>query len=142
MSNRSLLFSLSALCALTLALSQLHAADKKADLSKLPPASKQKGVTYAKDIQPILEKACVKCHSGDRPKGKYRMDSLAALIKGGESGEPAVVPGHSDQSPLALYPSDAVVDMEMPPTEKRDKFPALTKEQIALVRAWIDQGAK
>ena len=54
----------------------------------------------------------------------------------------AVKPGKSTESPLLLLAADAVKDMEMPPTDKRDKFPALTREQLALVRAWIDQGAK
>ena len=127
---------------LTLFLSGTNAADKKPDMSKVPPASTKKDVTYDKDIKPLLDKSCVKCHSGDKPKSKYRMDTLANVIKGGESGDAAVVPGHSEKSPLVLYPSDAVEEMEMPPLEKRDRFPALTKEQIGLIRAWIDQGAK
>jgi hypothetical protein len=32
--------------------------------------------------------------------------------------------------------------MEMPPTDKRDKYPKMTAEQIGILRAWIDQGAK
>jgi hypothetical protein len=144
MLNKSWLLSLSALGALSLLLSGTYAADKdkKVDMSKVPPAAKTTGVTYDKDIKPLLEKSCVKCHSGDKPKSKYRMDSLANVIKGGESGDPAVVPGHSAKSPMVLYSSDAVEEMEMPPVEKRDRFPALSKEQIGLLRAWIDQGAK
>ena len=69
------------------------------------------------------------------------METLAGLIKGGKEGK-GVVPGKSTESPVLLFAADAVVDMEMPPTDKRDKFPALTKDQLALVRAWIDQGAK
>jgi len=64
------------------------------------------------------------------------------LIKGGESEEAAVVPGKSDQSPIVHYVADLVEDMEMPPTDKRDKYPPMTKEQIGILRAWIDQGAK
>lgn len=111
-------------------------------MSKVPPAAKKSGLTYEADIKPILEKSCVKCHSGNRPKSKYSMESLASLVKGGESGEPAIIPGHSDKSNLVLYASDAVEEMEMPPLEKRDRFAALTKQQIGLIRAWIDQGAK
>ena len=69
------------------ALSASHAADKKEDMKKVPPASDKKGLTYEADIKPILEKSCLKCHGSDKPKSKYRVDSLAALIKGGESGE-------------------------------------------------------
>ena len=127
------------LCALA-----LIAAEKKAEwnVSKLPPASDKKGLTYEKDIKPLLEKSCVKCHSGEKPKSKYRMDSLASVIKGGESGDAAIIPGNSAKSPLVAQVSGLIEDMEMPPTDKRDKYPALTKEQIGLIRAWIDQGAK
>ena len=130
-----------ALCLCTLA---LMGAEKKVewDASKLPPASDKKGLTYEKDIKPLLEKSCVKCHSGDKPKSKYRMESLASIIKGGESGDAAIIPGNSAKSPLVAQVSGLVEDMEMPPTDKRDKYPALTKEQIGLIRAWIDQGAK
>ena len=118
-----------------------QAADKKPDLGKLPAAAAKAGLTFDKDVKPILEKSCFKCHSGDKPKGKYVIDNLAGAVKGGEAGA-AVKPGKSAESPLLLFAADAVEEMEMPPTDKRDKFPALTKEQLALVRAWIDQGAK
>ncbi|HEY6169016.1 MAG TPA: c-type cytochrome domain-containing protein [Verrucomicrobiae bacterium] len=111
------------------------------DASKLPPAAAKTGVTYEKDIKPILEKSCVKCHSGEKPKGKYSMESLASILKGGKEGK-SVVPGNSAKSAFVHQAADLVKDMEMPPTDKRDKYPQLTKDQIALVRAWIDQGAK
>lgn len=112
------------------------------DISKLPPPAAKKDLTYDKDIKPMLEKSCVNCHGPEKPKSKYRVDSREAIIKGGESGDPAIIPGKSEKSPFVLYSADLVVDMEMPPTDKREKYPAWTKEQIALVRAWIDQGAK
>jgi len=120
----------------------LNAADKKPDISKLPPAASKKDLTYDKDIKPLLENSCLKCHGPEKPKSKYRVDSREALIKGGESEEAAVVPGKSDQSPIVHYVADLVEDMEMPPTDKRDKYPPMTKEQIGILRAWIDQGAK
>jgi len=128
-----------------LSVAMLTAAEKKKaewDANKLPPAASKTGLTFDKDIKPILEKSCVKCHSGEKPKSKYRMNTLANVIKGGESGDAAIVPNNSAKSPMVAYVSDLVEDMEMPPTEKRDKYPQLTKEQIGLIRAWIDQGAK
>lgn len=112
------------------------------DISKLPAPAAKKDLTYAKDIKPILENSCLKCHGAEKPKSKYRVDSREAMIKGGESGDAAIIVGKSDKSPLIHYAADLVVDMEMPPTDKRDKYPAWTKDEIALVRAWIDQGAK
>jgi hypothetical protein len=142
MSKTSLLFSLTLATALSAMLLSRAADGHKVNLSKLPPPSDKKGLTFAQDIKPMLDTSCVKCHGEDKPKSKYRVDSVAAIVKGGDSGEPAIIPGKSDKSPIVHYVSDAVEEMEMPPVDKRDRYPALTKEQIALLRAWIDQGAK
>ena len=118
------------------------AAEKKVDISKLPPASDKKGVTYAKDIKPIFEKACFKCHGPDKQKSKLRLDSLEATLKGGENG-PDVIPGKSAESTLVHNVAQiGEEDYFMPPPDNKDKIPPLTKEQIGLIRAWIDQGAK
>ena len=112
------------------------------DASKLPPVSNKTGLTYEKDIKAIFEKSCLECHSGEKPKSKYLIGARETAIKGGSSGDAAVIPGNSAKSPLVAYASDIVLDMEMPPTDKRDMYPKLTAEQIGLIRAWIDQGAK
>jgi len=119
----------------------LQAAEPKVDLSKLPPPVKKKDVSFDKEIKAIFDKSCIKCHSDERAKGKLRLDSREGVLKGGESG-PVVVAGKSDKSNLVFYIADLVPDMEMPPLPKRRDFTALTKEQVGLVRAWIDQGAK
>lgn len=112
------------------------------DVSKLPAPAAKTGVTFDKDIKPLVEKSCLKCHSGARPKSKYSMETVASIIKGGSSDEAAVVAGKSDKSPLVWYIADLVQEMEMPPLDKREEYPVLKKEDVALVRAWIDQGAK
>ena len=119
------------------------AADKKTiDVSKLPPAADKKGVTYDADIKPIFEKSCIKCHGPEKQKGKLRLDSLTATLKGGEDGK-VVEPGNSANS--MLVHNIAHIGNEddfMPPPDNKAKIPPLTKEQIGLIRAWIDQGAK
>ena len=112
------------------------------DITKLPSASDKKGVTYEKDIKPILEQNCFKCHGPEKQKGKYRLDSLEAAIKGGSSDEKAVVAGDSAKSPMVHYVGYLIEDMEMPPLDKDGKPQKLSNEQIGLIRAWIDQGAK
>jgi|SRR3954462_3750606 len=121
---------------LTAATLGLRAAD--VDVSKLPPASDKKDLTYARDIKPIFEKTCFKCHGEDKQKGKLRLDSLAAVKKGGEDGE-VIVAGQSAKSPLVIAVARLDDDTAMPPEGKGDP---LKKEQIGLIRAWIDQGAK
>ncbi len=108
------------------------------DLSKLPPASTKKDLTFEKDIKPVFEKSCTKCHGSEKQKGKLRLDSLAAVKKGGENGE-IIVEGKSEKSSLVHAIAALDPDMTMPPEGKGDP---LTKEQIGLIRAWIDQGAK
>jgi len=129
------------LAASLIAASSLVAVGNKPDASKLPAPASQQDLTYA-NIKPMLQASCLKCHGEEKPKSKYRVDSREALVKGGDSENAAVVPGKSAESPVIYYVSDLVADMEMPPPDKRDRFPALTKEQISLFRAWIDQGAK
>jgi hypothetical protein len=108
------------------------------DVSKLPPAATQKDVTFAKDIKPMLEKACFKCHGEEKQKAKLRVDSVEGIKKGSENGEIIVV-GNSAKSSMVHTVAGLVEDMMMPPEDKGDP---LTKEQIGLLRAWIDQGAK
>lgn len=108
------------------------------DVSKLPPASDKKGVTFAKDIKPLFEASCVKCHGPEKQKADLRLDSLEAALKGGEGGK-CIVPGNSAKSGLVHAVSRLDEDSAMPPEGKADP---LTKEQVGLIRAWIDQGAK
>lgn len=114
----------------------LFAAD--VDVSKLPPASAKKDLTFAKDIQPIFQKSCVKCHGPEKQKGKLRLDTLEATMKGGESGD-CITKGNSAKSTLVHTIARLDPDAAMPPDGKGDP---LTKEQVGIVRAWIDQGAK
>ena len=120
------------------ALAGIVGARADVDVSKLPPASGKKDVTFAKDIKPILEKSCFKCHGEEKQKAKLRLDSVAAIKKGSENGE-IIVAGKSEKSSLVHTVAGLVEDMTMPPEGKGDP---LTKDQIGLLRAWIDQGAK
>jgi hypothetical protein len=122
-----------------------HADDIKFDLSKVPAAASKTGVTFDTDIKPIFEKACFKCHGPEteKPKGKFKVWTKENVLKGGENGA-SVVAGDAAKSPLLgmVAHSTADEDLYMPPKDNKAKIPPLTKEQVALVRAWIEQGAK
>jgi N-acyl-D-amino-acid deacylase len=105
-----------------------------------PPVAAEK-VDFAKQIKPLLERSCVACHGPDKQRSNFRLDSREAMLKGGNTGSAVVVPGKSAQSTLLDYVSGRVEGMEMPPMSKRDKFAALTKDEMELLRAWIEQGA-
>jgi mono/diheme cytochrome c family protein len=118
------------------------AADKKEkniDVSKLPPAADAKDLAYDKDIKPIFQKTCFKCHGPEKQKGKLRVDSLQAALKGSENGK-VIEPGNSAKSVL-VHNVSRIGDEDdwMPPTDKGEP---LSKAQVGLIRAWIDQGAK
>jgi mono/diheme cytochrome c family protein len=105
------------------------------DISKLPPAATAQ-VDFVRDIKPILEVSCLRCHGPEKPKSAFRIDNRAAALKGGDNGVD-IIAGNSAKSPLIHYITQLVPDMEMPPEGKGEP---LTKEQIGLLRAWIDQG--
>ena len=105
------------------------------DPTKLPPPANVK-VDFARDIRPILETTCWRCHGPERPKSHFRLDNRASALKGGENGID-IIPGNSAKSPLVHYIARLVPDMEMPPSGKGQP---LTPEQVGLFRAWIDQG--
>jgi len=109
------------------------------DVSKLPPASTKTGLTFEKDIKPLFEKSCFKCHGPEKQKGKLRLDTLEAVNKGGESGK-LFEDKNSAKSPLVHSISGLDEDTAMPPKGKG--VDALTKDEQGLVRAWIEQGAK
>jgi uncharacterized membrane protein len=108
------------------------------DVSKLPPVAAKKDVTFEKDIKPVFEKSCFKCHGAEKQKAKLRVDTREATLKGSENGEVVVV-GKSEKSSLVHSVAGLIEDGLMPPEDKGDP---LTKEQIGILRAWIDQGAK
>ena len=138
---RTLHFSrcfLTAALLVPLAALQAATAKKRAahDASELPePVSRP--VKYFGDVHPVLVQHCVGCHGPDKQKGGLRLDSLDAALTGGSSYGPAIVPGKSAESPMILFMAHLEPDMEMPP--KEDKLP---DDMVAVLRAWIDQGAK
>ncbi len=63
-------------------------------------------------------RSCTDCHGGETPKGSFNSETLAGLIKGGQSGNPAVISGRADTSPLIRFVRDKVEDLEMPPLSR------------------------
>ncbi len=97
----------------------------------------QAEVDFVKNIQPIFEAKCLKCHGAERPRAGLSMHTRAALIKGARAGE-VIVLGKPDESILVerigLPDGD---ELRMPPEGQ-----GLTKDQQQLVAAWIREGAK
>jgi len=127
----------------TLAASFVAVTGAFAQTATLPPASTKTGVTYATDIKPIFDASCVKCHTGDKPKAHLHMDTLDGVLKGTKQGK-IVTPGDSAKSFLIQAVAHLTKDHDswMPPLKNKAGIKTLTPEQIGLIRAWIDQGAK
>ena len=107
------------------------------DVSKLPaPAARR--VDFVKDIQPVLERSCLKCHNATVSMSGLRLDNREEALKGGDLGVD-IVPGHSAESRAIHFAGRLVPQLEMPPKGKGDP---LSDEEIGLLRAWIDQGAE
>ena len=121
------------------ALASIGSAKEKIDVSKLPPPSTKKP-DFETDIWPIFKERCIHCHGAEKQKGKYRLDSREAALKGQE--EPSIVPGKSADSRFVHLLAPAIAgEYRMPPPDAAGKVPPLTDAQIAIIRAWIDQGA-
>src|SRR5664279_5651761 len=114
----------------------LSAADLQEN--QLSPSANVK-IEFDRDIQPILATSCIRCHGLEKPKSHFRLVNREAALKGGDENTNDIVPGDSSKSLLINYVSRQVPDMEMPPIGKGDP---LTPQQIALLRAWIGQGAE
>ena len=89
---------------------------------------------FARDVAPILERRCMRCHSATKPKGDFSLTSREAAFRGGESG-PAVTPGKPESSPLL---EQITGDKPAMPAEG----PPLTAAEVATIRAWIAAGAE
>jgi hypothetical protein len=171
------------------------------DWSRLPPAATVTGVTFDKDIGPLLKAACGRCHGAEHPKAQLRLDTLEGVLKGAKHG-PVLTAGDSANSLIVKAVSQLDPETAMPPRPRGSRGPQgtnaptmppqggpggpggpeaggpspmggegdhgpggpdgtngpasfqsrlrplgpppkpLTAEQVGLIRAWIDQGAK
>jgi hypothetical protein len=98
-------------------------------------AAEKPGPVYETDILPILKASCLRCHGKGSSKAELNLSTAAGLFKGGESGV-VVKPGDLEESLLL----EMITDGSMPPEDAKEK--PLTKKQIALIRQWIDTGAR
>ncbi|MCA9123790.1 MAG: PSD1 domain-containing protein [Planctomycetaceae bacterium] len=88
---------------------------------------------FESHVRPLLAQHCLECHRAESQKGMLRLDSRAAMLKGGESGEAAIFPGKPDES--TLISAVRYESLEMPPEGK------LPEKDIAVLVKWIELGA-
>lgn len=100
---------------------------------KLPPPADRK-IDFARDVRPLLEKHCWKCHSAEKQESGLRLDSRDALLKGGDLGQ-VIAAEDSERSKLIALIAGTDPQTVMPPDG-----PQLTAAEVGILRAWIDQG--
>ncbi|MCA9040997.1 MAG: hypothetical protein KDA65_11665 [Planctomycetaceae bacterium] len=93
-------------------------------------------IDYQKQVAPILQKYCVGCHNAQDREGELDLQTFAAIEKGGDSG-PAIISGKGSES-LLIQVLTGEADSVMPPEDNE----APSEKEIALLKAWIDSGAK
>ncbi|HZT81178.1 MAG TPA: c-type cytochrome domain-containing protein [Gemmataceae bacterium] len=103
---------------------------------KVVTLNRKDPVVYEKDIEPIFQNKCSFCHSGNVKEGKLDLGTFEGLMKGGKRGK-SVVPGKSAES-LLVKLAGKTAKPQMPPKSEEP----LTPEELALIKLWIDQGAK
>jgi len=92
-------------------------------------------IDFRGEIEPIFRTHCIDCHGPDEQESKFRLDRLANMITGGNSGEPAIVPGNPNASFLLKLIRHQEPDKAMPPEG------SLSKDEINRIEQWIAQGA-
>ena len=93
-------------------------------------------VDFARDIRPLLAGKCYDCHGREDAKGGLSFVARAAVLRGGKSGLPALVPGSAEKSEIYQRVISPHNDEVMP--QKGDR---LKPAEIALLKRWIDEGA-
>ncbi|MDF1825612.1 MAG: PSD1 and planctomycete cytochrome C domain-containing protein [Verrucomicrobiales bacterium] len=94
-------------------------------------------IDYETDIAPIFEANCLDCHGPDKEKSGFRVDMRAQMLKGGDTGFPAIVPGDWEAGYLMEVVTHLDEEMAMPP--KGDK---LADDDIKLLKEWVNAGAE
>ncbi len=127
---------------------ELEDPDERMPLGKEPLSKKQinlienwieqgaKGIDFDSDVWPIFAENCVSCHGPEKEKSSLRVDQRNSLLRGGDIGVPALVPGDPSESYLVFLLEDEDADMRMP----LGKAP-LSIEEIDLIKLWITDGA-
>ena len=98
-------------------------------------------IAFNHDVRPIFSNTCFACHGPDENKreANLRLDVRESALTGGESGQPAIVPGDITRSEIVRRITHHESDKRMPP---RESGRSLSSRQIEILKRWIEQGAE
>lgn len=120
---------------------RIHAAEAKKKpveikVRSIDPATAAK-VSFVRDIKPILINTCTECHSAEDRKSDFEVTSVETLKQKGKKAGPGIIPGKPDESSMVKYIRGLADGPQMPKGS-----PALSEEELHLIREWIAAGAK
>lgn len=92
-------------------------------------------VDFVRDVRPIFEKHCYKCHSETEQESGFRLDVKESAFKGGDNHGPDIVPGRASESPLIRFITSKKEDEVMPPGGR------LSPSETAILTRWVNEGA-
>lgn len=93
-------------------------------------------LNFVRDVRPIFEANCYRCHGAEKQKSGLRLDLRSGAFEGGEFHQPTFVPGDAGASHLIRFISGHDDDLRMPPKGK-----GLTKDEITTLTTWVNEGA-
>ncbi|MCG8601813.1 MAG: hypothetical protein MI807_16855 [Verrucomicrobiales bacterium] len=110
--------------------------------AELPVAElkRDEPVNFATEVYPFLKANCLACHNSTKAKADLILESPQDMIRGGDTG-PSIVPGDADASFLFTTAAH-IEEPTMPPANNKSKAKNLTPQQLALLKQWINEGAK
>ena len=116
-----------------------HAA--KSGALPVAPLTRSTPVDFEQEIMPFLRDNCLSCHCKTTAKGGLNLETTDLMLKGGDTGV-GLKPGKGDDSLVFQAAAHLDDDLKMPPRDNKAKAKDLTPGQLALLKLWIDQGAK
>jgi hypothetical protein len=93
-------------------------------------------IDFVRDVQPILQEHCYRCHGDEKQKSGLRLDIKSEAFRGGDGYGPSIVAGQVSDSPLMELVTSDDPEVRMPPGDQ-----PLPASQISFLRRWIDSGA-
>lgn len=118
----------------------LLAGSAPANSARARSARADEPVDFDARVWPILAEHCLGCHGASQPESGLRLDRRETMLRGGDLGEPVIVPGSPETSPLWIYIRDADHDLAMPPAG--DGRRRLQTDEVETLRKWIAEGAQ
>ncbi|WP_230981230.1 PSD1 and planctomycete cytochrome C domain-containing protein [Echinicola salinicaeni] len=94
-------------------------------------------VDFNAEIRPIINNKCISCHGGVKQSGEFSLLFESEALSATKSGEPAIIPGHAEESEMIKRILHEDPEVRMPP-----EGPPLSKEEVEVLKKWINQGAK